>query len=255
MTSSQPPSTPKRKLRWHQFSLRTLLIFIASLFSSGCNDSRPRSSAETKQSAASATDASPKKEISESHIDPITDWEDFPKELPAVPQSEKPLAQPIKWTDAKGNTWTAFQIDLPDKSESFLFVCMSASKGFSSGHIQGIVYKGEDNVTPLPYNVGGKIKIDFFLFERLAGEGPFVRLQDYWGEYLVDLQKKKTFRIIRTERRSFMGDVSGGNIEDSGFSIFGSGDEMIVSVGDGEAKEITDLPIAGMGKRLGRIHN
>jgi Leucine-rich repeat (LRR) protein len=36
MTSSQPPSTPKRKLRWYQFSLRTLLIFV-TLFGIVCS--------------------------------------------------------------------------------------------------------------------------------------------------------------------------------------------------------------------------
>jgi hypothetical protein len=121
--------------------------------------------------------------------------------------------------------------------------------------VQGIVFAGNRKVTPLPYNVGGKIEVEFFWLESSSDGRPYVRLQDHWGEYLVDLKNKKTYQVILTNGRSFAGEVTGGNPDDGGHGIMGAGSEMRVSVGKSRAKEITGLPVAKPGRRLGRIRN
>lgn len=178
---------------------------------------------------------------------------DFPRRLPKVPPGERPLDQHTTWKDDNGEVWSAFKIEVPGRGGSFLYVFQNVA--VPSEHTQGIVFAESRKVTPLPYNVGGTIEIDFFLLGNSDDGRPLVRLQDYWGEYLVDLANRKTFNIVRTAGRSFIGEIRGGEPKDGGFSIVGAGSDLKVYIGGGEAREITGLPITVPGKRLGRINS
>jgi hypothetical protein len=81
--------------------------------------------------------------------------------------------------------------------------------------------------------------------------GPWVRLQDQEGEYLIDMKEHKVSGILRYKGRVFAGDLSGGQ---DGMAIVESGGKILVSVGRRDAYEITGTPVSDSpGKYIGRI--
>ncbi len=81
--------------------------------------------------------------------------------------------------------------------------------------------------------------------------GPWVRLQQQDGEYLVDMNDQKIIRIFRYKGRVFAGELSR---EQEGIAIVESGKRILISVGRRDAYEITGTPVGDSpGEYIGRI--
>lgn len=81
--------------------------------------------------------------------------------------------------------------------------------------------------------------------------GPWVRIQDQEGEYLVDMKEQKVSRILRYKGRVFAGELSSGQ---EGIAIVESGGKILISVGRRDAYEITGTPVGdSSGTYIGRI--
>jgi hypothetical protein len=153
------------------------------------------------------------------------------------------------WVDANGESWRAYEIVPPDGESSIRFVWHRGASMVTE-HEQGIVFPGSTTVSPLPYNIGGKIKMDAFWYGVIDGKGPFLRLEDQWGEYLVDFRKRTTAWIIREEGRTFAGLVTDPHC---GYGIGGIGDEISVSVGTNRAEELFGPLASSKGRPLAHI--
>jgi hypothetical protein len=81
--------------------------------------------------------------------------------------------------------------------------------------------------------------------------GPWLRIQDREGEYLLDMKDHKFSRILRYGGHVFAGELVGGQ---NGISIVESGGRILASVGRRDAYEITGTPVGDSpGKYIGRI--
>ncbi len=144
--------------------------------------------------------------------------------------------QATPWLDANGDSWAAFRLEPPD-GEPVLFVCRAGGSQ-TVEYEQGIVFPGDTAISPLPYNSGGKIEIEAFWHDDTGESGPFVRLRDRWGEYLVDYGKQEISQIVRKDGRAFVARISEPS---AGYSFVGTGRDMEVFVGKNRAKEMTGI--------------
>lgn len=60
----------------------------------------------------------------------------------------------------------------------------------------------------LPINVGGEDLIDAYWYPASGGRGPFVRLVDDWGEYLLDVEKGKSYALVHSKKYLFAVDAT-----------------------------------------------
>ena len=103
----------------------------------------------------------------------------------------------------------------------------------------------------LPTNTGGRTIIKVYWYERKNKEGPFLRLKDNFGEYLIDINRGVTKQILRINGRSFAGEIQDKQV---GIAWVKDSDGNIkVYVGDNEAKEITGTLAALPGKYIGLL--
>lgn len=131
-------------------------------------------------------------------------------------------------------------IPLPGRNERVVFLRRHIHPGFMAEYSRKVRIEvpGDAPVyCPLPVNVGGRTFIKVYWIDEKDGFGPSLLMTDHWGQYLVDLAKRETLRIVRVEPgRVFAGRVDG---EGAGYGWSGSGDNLRVAVGDNVATEIT----------------
>lgn len=104
----------------------------------------------------------------------------------------------------------------------------------------------------LPRNIGGRTLMNVYWYPEEGHLGPYLRLEDYWGEYLSALSERKTYLIVRDEDRVYAGEIT---TKERSLSIE-SFPEVRVRIGPDRkiAEDITDSPIGrGSGEYLGRI--
>ena len=108
----------------------------------------------------------------------------------------------------------------------------------------------------LPLNCGGRTRMNAYWYPADEMNGPCIRLQDHWGEYLLRLKEAKTYLILRYKGRILAGEIS----ESSPASSMGARDhaggkaEIYASVGDNTAIDITDTVVGReSGRYFGRI--
>ena len=103
----------------------------------------------------------------------------------------------------------------------------------------------------LPSNSKSLILVNTHWYPANQHGGPWVRIQDREGEYLIEIKQQKVFRILRYKGRVFAGELSSGQ---EGVAIVESGGKILVSVGRRDAYEITGTPVGdSSGKYIGRI--
>jgi hypothetical protein len=154
------------------------------------------------------------------------------------------------WTDPTGTTWNAVDIVTYQGKTSATFLSRRAPDQEQTEHFRAIYFAKVAKLLPLPYNIGGKQKIQVYWYDATSDEGPFVRLSDRWGEYLVDLSHNRTEEIIRFKGRAFVGDIRPGE-DHSSWS--GDSDKMEVSINGRPARELTGPVAAGDGQKVGEI--
>ncbi|MBN2377332.1 MAG: hypothetical protein JXD22_13090 [Sedimentisphaerales bacterium] len=151
-------------------------------------------------------------------------------------------------------TFTGINIDLPDGSGHIVFLRKSIHP-FLAEYDRNIKFKTNniaDITKPLPVNVGGKTKINVYWYAKEDGHGPFLRLQDHWGEYLIDLERGQIFEMLRTDKRVFIGNVRDNRGAEMGWESF-NGKITRVYSGNQDAEEITGKPHSRPGIYIGRI--
>ena len=109
----------------------------------------------------------------------------------------------------------------------------------------------------LPVNTGGRTRINAYWYPSDPTLGPCILLQDNrHGEYLLRLQERKTYLIIRYRGRVFAGEIYDKSIGSSCREAKSSDgeNEISVSVGDRPAMDITDTAVGKEpGSYFGRI--
>ena len=155
------------------------------------------------------------------------------------------------WTDPTGVQWNALEMARSAGSNTITFLSRCA-RADTTEHFRAIMFSEGQRVMPLPYNIGGKQKIDVYWYDRIGDEGSFFRLSDHWGEYLISVREKTTSMILRMEGRTFVGKLKAG--EDK-ISTTYSREEgaLVVSICGRRAREIRGSWAAEEGKKIGEI--
>jgi len=99
----------------------------------------------------------------------------------------------------------------------------------------------------LPTDTGGASQINVYFYPYADGQGPFVRLQDMYGECLLDLQRRVSRRIMRGTGVAYASDVT------TGHPSWSTGGSKARAEIDGTPIEPLGRPLAGHGKYLGRL--
>ena len=110
--------------------------------------------------------------------------------------------------------WAEFEpIPLPDGAGELVLLAKGLHP-FLAESARRIRLKSEssDMLLDLAHNVGGQDVVDVYWYPADEQRGPFVRLEDHWGEYLIDVNKRRSYSLWRVEDTLFAGDctTSGG---------------------------------------------
>jgi len=155
---------------------------------------------------------------------------------------------------ARSYTFTGIEIDCPDRSGHIVFL-RKCTHPFLAEYDRKIRFETNTikGVTkPLPINCGGRTKINVYWYKAQDGNETYLRLQDHWGEYMIDLERGLTQNILRIDGRVFVGDISDDTVIGLGWEKT-DGKLTKMYAGESEAKEITGEPHSLPGKYIGRI--
>jgi hypothetical protein len=155
--------------------------------------------------------------------------------------------------DESKQPWVECAIPHPGNTPSLIFMQKSIHPFLAEYEYKVHFQRDEAHVDkPLPINCGGRTRMNVYLYPTNTIGGPWLRLQDQWGEYLVDLGGKKTYHLVRYREHAFAGELSSAR---DGWSVtqFDDG-KVTVKVGENPATDITSLaPATAPGEYLGRI--
>jgi len=98
----------------------------------------------------------------------------------------------------------------------------------------------------LPLDCGGRIWMNAYWYPSGNGLGPCIRLQDYLREYLLDLDKRRTYLLLRYAGQVFAGEISESNpgYLTSTSRSPGGKPEIHVYVGGNQADNISHTVVA-----------
>ena len=102
----------------------------------------------------------------------------------------------------------------------------------------------------LPRNSGGRTEINVYLYPQENASGPFIRLQDRSGEYLLDVPRRACRLIFRHENAAYVGDILEENTF-PGRSRVNDG-PISVTIG-GRPAELLQGRLTGPGEYIGRL--
>jgi hypothetical protein len=169
---------------------------------------------------------------------------------PDPPHWKPALGNWYRWTDKSGVDWDAWDLATAAGSKKVTFLSRRAPTDRVE-YFRAILFSDGAEVEPLPYNLGDK-GIDVYWHEAIAKEGPFVRLCDASGEYLVDLGRKTTGLMARHKGVTFVSELRpGDNMVSWGMSDYGTRFEVWVAA---RPAMVVIGPVATeKGKKLGTI--
>ena len=107
-------------------------------------------------------------------------------------------------------------------------------------------------IRALPTNSGSPTKIDVYWLEKQEKEGPYIRLHEHQGEYLIDLSRGVTQVIGRINGRVFVSELKNNKMPAFDWAKI-NGELSRVHTGGKEAEEITGSLASLQGKFIGRI--
>lgn len=105
-----------------------------------------------------------------------------------------------------------------------------------------------NQIVDLPTNVGGEDIIDAYWYPASDERGPFVRLVDHWGEYLLDLREGKSYVLVRRRGAVFAVETTS-----SGGTLWWNEIEGEVEVNGQPAPRADDWFDKSGGQHLGRF--
>ncbi len=103
----------------------------------------------------------------------------------------------------------------------------------------------------LPTNVGGRTEMNVYWYALDASSARFLRLQDFWGEYLIDLDEGRSRSIVRVNGAAYVGDIR-TPYSDSLIAVSEAG-ERTVYIGESQNELLDDRIANSPGTYLGRI--
>jgi hypothetical protein len=151
--------------------------------------------------------------------------------------------------------WDAVDIAASQRNEKVTFLSRQAPIEPGNERFRAILFSEGKKVMPLPYNVGRgrQDKIEVFWYEPIDKEGPFFRLVDRWGEYVVDLHRQTTALMVRRKGLTFVGELRHGEDKDASVGISDYGNRIELSVA-GRPTMVVIGPLATQdGMKMGEI--
>lgn len=175
--------------------------------------------------------------------------------------SEDALAEGIIDSFAEFNKekqpWIECEVSHPGNDASITFLQRTIHPFLAEYEYKVRFGVGQDAVERwLPLNCGGRTVMNVYWYPVSNGSGACIRLQNHWGEYLLDLAKKKTYRILRYKGRVFAGEIGDGGSDYSMGTSTSAGrkSEIRVFVGKNSAADITHTLMGSrQGDYFGRI--
>ena len=114
--------------------------------------------------------------------------------------------------DENAQPWTECPIDLPDKAGRIVFLRRHNHR-FLAEYGRKIRYEIGTHAAMklLPPNTGGQTKINVYYYAAKDGQGPFVRLQDQYGNYRFDLgnDANEISALPKSLTREYIGRLDG----------------------------------------------
>ncbi len=147
---------------------------------------------------------------------------------------------------------TSCAIPIPPEQGALVFLRYGIHPSLAAYEYKLKITRGSTTVErSMPSRSNISILVNAYFYPRDPQGGPWIRLQDQEGEHLVDIGKQKISRLLRLKGHVFSGELSSGQ---EGTAMVESGGKILVSVGRGEAREITGLSIGDSpGTYIGRI--
>jgi hypothetical protein len=153
------------------------------------------------------------------------------------------------YKDATGQRWDARDIATSQGKVAATFLLRRADEE-TTEHWRAVLFADGKKMLPLPYNIGGKSKIELYWYDAIGDEGPFVRLTDRWGEYLVDLRRKTTANMVRRKGVTFLGELRPGDDKKSGIAFSDYGTRLQATAAGGQPAMVVIGPLATEKGRL-----
>ncbi len=167
-----------------------------------------------------------------------------------------PLGQSIKPHIMRGYRSIPLQISctipIPPEQGTLVFLRHGIHPSLSEYEYKLKFTKGSTVLErTLPSDNRSLVLVNTYWYPVNQQGGPWIRLQDQEGEYLIDMKGHKVSRILRYKGRVFAGELSGGQ---DGMAIVESGGKVLVSIGRRDAYEITGTPVGDFpGTYIGRV--
>ena len=155
--------------------------------------------------------------------------------------------------DPEQQPWTECRIPLPEDYGDLVFLRRHIHP-FLAEYDRKVRFEtklanGEE--AWLMVNTGGLTRINVHWYPAEAGEGPWVKLQDHWGEHLADIGHGTTSTVFRVDGHTFAGQLTTG---DEGYGWVRNADgNLTARGGESKARDITGTGPAGTGTYLGRL--
>jgi hypothetical protein len=115
------------------------------------------------------------------------------------------LEYDAKHFDPAKQQWVECAIPLPDSSYHVTFLQKSIHP-FLAEYDYAVRFRTPtlpESERPLPTNTGGPTEMNLYRYPPIGGEGPYLRLQDKDGEYLVDFHRGRTRRLLRIRHATY----------------------------------------------------
>jgi len=158
------------------------------------------------------------------------------------------------WLGPNGARWDAIDLASSPRAEKVTFLTRQAPVEPGNESFRAILFSEGKVLMPLPYNIGGRTTLEVYWYDAIGDEGPFLRLADQWGEYLVDLKQKTTAVMLRRKGLTFVGELRPGEDRiDTGYQDDGIRLQATVH---GRPTSVLVGPLATeAGKKLGEIRD
>lgn len=169
----------------------------------------------------------------------------------------KSLYGPVEGFDEESQPWSECAVQLPNESGRVVLLRRCLHPLFAEYDRQIRFEVGDDpnTVCWLPTNCGGRTCINVYWYPANRAEGPYVKLRDSWGVYVLDLQRK-TASILREHNGvRYIGEIppqSDGSVS-SGWSKADGRKDWTYTVGKNEGRKLNGLLAEAKGLYLGRL--
>lgn len=155
--------------------------------------------------------------------------------------------------DLRKQPWEECPVNLPDGLGRIVFLRKGIHPFLAEydRKIRVELNLSEKSQAPLPVNVGGGTKINVYWYKASRGRGPYLRLHDHWGEYVVAIDEGATYEIFHSKDATCVAKLVLGEEIDGKFRTM---DEHGISiVGSLQWEKSDAIYVREPGEYLGRI--